>query len=402
MRSTLFLLVLSFGTILNCQAQSWAELSTGITTPLRDVFFITEGKGWAVGDQGVILTTTNGGDSWTPQVSGITTATFRSVFFTSENNGWAVGSYNTLRSTTDGGTTWNTVSSGSSTQEFKDVFFASPTTGYIVGSNGSAGFVKRTTDGGANWATTSITGSPLESVHFTSDNEGWACGRLGVIYHTSNGVDWTQQVAPGPNITYNFNTIFMLSDTEGWACGDPYNIKHTVDGGTTWTGEASGTYAGKTGLYFSSDGSGWATTTSSLGGGQPIRHTSDGTTWTELPLTLPTVHNLFFFHDTLGWTVGDNGSMVRYGTPSVTSGIMAEPERTAIRVYPNPVADLLMIASSRPIVSATVTDATGQLALFRNGPLSTLDVSRLAPGSYALSLSLLNGALPHVERFVKE
>lgn len=401
MKTALTLLVLSFGITVGCHAQSWAALNTGISTPLRDVFFITEGKGWAVGDQGVILTSADGGDSWTPQVSNVSGVTLRSVFFTSEADGWIVGSSNTILSTSDGGSTWNTVSTGGTSPAFNDVFFSSPSTGYIVGVNGTAGFSKRTTNGGASWATTAVSG-PLESVHFTSDVQGWACGRLGVIFHTTNGVNWTQQVAPGPNITYNLNTIFMVSETEGWACGDPSTLKHTVDGGTTWTGVASGTNAGKTGLYFSSDGSGWATTTASLGGGQPIRRTIDGVTWTAEPLTLPTIHNLFFLHDTLGWTVGDHGSMMRYGTPSITAGIAQEQERDAISMHPNPVADILTITSARAIRSAAVYDATGQLVLSRNGPVAALDVSRLARGRYTLSLSLLGGGSPRVEQFVKE
>ncbi|MDI6827648.1 MAG: YCF48-related protein, partial [Armatimonadota bacterium] len=36
---------------------------------LADVHFVNSSNGWAVGDVGTILKTTNGGATWTPQVS---------------------------------------------------------------------------------------------------------------------------------------------------------------------------------------------------------------------------------------------------------------------------------------------------------------------------------------------
>ena len=39
---------------------------------LCDVWFVDPQHGWAVGDQGVILHTDDGGQHWSPQVSGVT------------------------------------------------------------------------------------------------------------------------------------------------------------------------------------------------------------------------------------------------------------------------------------------------------------------------------------------
>ena len=63
---------------------------------LYDVFFLDTDKGWAVGAQGTILYTANGGDTWSVQGSGLTTAFLRGVHFTSQTNGYVVGNGKTL------------------------------------------------------------------------------------------------------------------------------------------------------------------------------------------------------------------------------------------------------------------------------------------------------------------
>ena len=63
---------------------------------IYDLFFLNENVGWAVGLNGTILHTTNGGGSlstqgWELQADGLTGNSLRSVHFTSATNGYAVG-----------------------------------------------------------------------------------------------------------------------------------------------------------------------------------------------------------------------------------------------------------------------------------------------------------------------
>jgi len=78
-------------------------LPTG--TDLNSVKFIDATTGWAVGNFGTILRTTNGGADWTSQSSGTTEYLF-GVSFTDENNGTAVGLDGTILKTTNGGSTF--------------------------------------------------------------------------------------------------------------------------------------------------------------------------------------------------------------------------------------------------------------------------------------------------------
>src|SRR6266513_3064886 len=62
--------------------------------------------GWAVGDSGTIVHTSNGGSIWSPQTSG-TSQALLGVAFPDVTNGWAVGSAGTILHTSNGGTTWS-------------------------------------------------------------------------------------------------------------------------------------------------------------------------------------------------------------------------------------------------------------------------------------------------------
>ena len=72
---------------------------------LHSVQFVNQTTGYAVGDFGVILKTTDGGTSWSIQSSGISSNLY-GLFFTEENTGTAIGGSGTILRTADGGSTW--------------------------------------------------------------------------------------------------------------------------------------------------------------------------------------------------------------------------------------------------------------------------------------------------------
>ena len=107
-----------------------------------------------------------------------------SVHLADNNTGWAVGEGGTILKTTDGGIDWNSQISGA-TERLLSVHFTNNNTGWIVGWSGT---ILKTTDGGTNWNfQTSGSTSRLYSVHFTDQNTGWAVGGRGTILKTTNG-----------------------------------------------------------------------------------------------------------------------------------------------------------------------------------------------------------------------
>lgn len=72
----------------------------------------------------------------------------------------------------------------------------------------------------------------LFSVSFPVPEIGWACGRQGIILHTSDGgITWSRQNS-GTNHT--LSAIYFVDQSHGWAVGDGGTILHTSDGGQTW------------------------------------------------------------------------------------------------------------------------------------------------------------------------
>lgn len=72
---------------------------------LNAVWFATPQRGWAVGGEGVIISTTDGGLTWRPQTSGVGDDLYDVKFF-NESEGWAVGRGGAMLHTNDGGRNW--------------------------------------------------------------------------------------------------------------------------------------------------------------------------------------------------------------------------------------------------------------------------------------------------------
>ena len=115
--------------------------------PTFGVSFVDTNTGTVVGQDGIILRTTDGGNTWTVQFSG-TGYSFQAVSFIDADSGIAVGNRPFFEPlivrSTNGGTTWTTQSSPAS-QPFNAVSFVDANTAIAVGDVGT---IVRTTTGG--------------------------------------------------------------------------------------------------------------------------------------------------------------------------------------------------------------------------------------------------------------
>src|SRR3954451_20347584 len=111
MRPTLFALALSALLIPRAHAN---ELRHYDDAALRAVQFVDQNEGWAVGDEGVVWHTIDGGRNWERQPTGVR-ASLRSVHFLTPYVGWVAGreelpngggSVGFLLYTNDGGLKW--------------------------------------------------------------------------------------------------------------------------------------------------------------------------------------------------------------------------------------------------------------------------------------------------------
>ncbi len=151
--------------------------------------FLTTRKGTIVGALGTVLSTDDGGATWTPQETQHAVTLF-DVFLTDSTTGWAVGNAGALFQTTDGGAKWvdQTLPCGKTCTRLTDLLkvrFTSPQEGWIVGERG---MLYRTTDAGLTWSEgKSIASSSLFGLSFPDATHGWASGENGTIVHLQPG-----------------------------------------------------------------------------------------------------------------------------------------------------------------------------------------------------------------------
>jgi hypothetical protein len=207
---------------------------------LFSVSFPTDKDGWACGRWGTILRTTDGGATWTRQVSG-TDYTLTSISFADPVHGWAVGDGGTILSTKDGGTTW-TKQQSPVPSFLLGVHFVNTQKGWIVTERTT---ILHTADGGKTWKVQfKDEDYLLKSVSFCDEKNGWVAGEYGLIYHTTDGgTTWTKQAGgfgfsekTGDLVAGNILfTIITVNPKTAWAVGIDGYVTKTIDGGATWT-----------------------------------------------------------------------------------------------------------------------------------------------------------------------
>lgn len=234
---------------------TWESQSSGTTSFLRGIHFVNSTTGFAVGLGGTILKTTNGGQTWTnSSLPGFPGYNFTSVFFTDVNNGYAVGSVYTggdwhgfIVNTSNGGASWSELMLSTSTaHSLTSVFFTSASVGYAVGNAHNypvySSVVMKTVNGGISWSPMSLLIAPsLYDIFFTSPTTGYAVGTDGdehwyggIIKTTDSGATWTRIDLPYTSYGYTLWSVHFPDANTGYAVGTGGTIFKTKDGGNTW------------------------------------------------------------------------------------------------------------------------------------------------------------------------
>lgn len=233
------------------------------------VFVLDDNNAWAVGNRGAILHFANKGEKVTLVPTWVEQA-FYNVDFTDPQNGLAVGQDGLIVVTNDGGKKWEQVKVDLPKKDWRPgpphIFSISRGTNpQNVWAVGPGGTILRSRDGGKSWEDKSLDRDvTLNGVSFGSDTEGWTVGEFGTILHTSDGGDtWQEQknVLNLPKYTrpelseedalkqrvpqLYLEDLFLVSvafknPLEGYVTGESGILLTTVDGGATWTNVSSG------------------------------------------------------------------------------------------------------------------------------------------------------------------
>jgi photosystem II stability/assembly factor-like uncharacterized protein len=172
---------------------SWSRQIVPTKHLLLGGAFLSAGQGWLVGAGNTILYNPDG-ERWRAGNSPIMTVTrFNAVAFVDERRGWAVGERGLVLVTTNGGREWFRQESNVDV-DLSDVKFLDRQAGWAVGAGGT---IIHTTDGGAHWQIElSGTRHPLERLTIASRGRAWAVGFGGTIIRYADDA----QAAPPPQL----------------------------------------------------------------------------------------------------------------------------------------------------------------------------------------------------------
>jgi photosystem II stability/assembly factor-like uncharacterized protein len=233
---------------------------------LNDVTFVTETIGYACGSVGTILKTTDGGTNWTQQASGYTggdlpTATLRGIRFPDLNVGWACGSNGLMLKTTNGGSTWTKTSFPISGVTLEKLVWIDPQNGWVCYSSNAGGGIYRTSNGGGSWVGQHFTSNEgLNALRMFGPEAGYlgfAVGEKGMILRTTNGTSWTRMTVPSAVVDTTFYGVDFSDTKNGWVVGDGGTVLQTANGGTTWTLIDPGTNRNLYDVFFWEVDTGW-------------------------------------------------------------------------------------------------------------------------------------------------
>ncbi|QDU79069.1 Ycf48-like protein precursor [Polystyrenella longa] len=279
----------------------------------RDVCLIDAEVGFAVGDQGAIWKTTDGGESWKWQPTGFAFS-LTDVCFLTRKVGWIAArgvhpygqeGWGLILHTRDGGATWNRLPQNQLPPLNSVQFFdlengvaigeASPQypSGVMVTSDGGQTWIARPGESDKNWLAGHfaniqegvVTGalgqiaqatpdqfSPvtfsqfdlraLRDVHYSRSGACWIAGEGGSLFYSKNqGTSWSEPPSKLPDplaLMQDFQSVTQAG-SHVWVAGSPGSvIWHSPDEGQTWEPQYTGQTVPIEKITFNSDSHGCA------------------------------------------------------------------------------------------------------------------------------------------------
>ncbi len=219
-----------------------------------DIYFTDETNAWAVGEEissGAGIVYRYQYNYWSLQrISG---TLLRFVNFVNSQNGWVIGNNGIILNSTNGGNSWEEQNSNTD-KNLYELTMLGLYKGWAVGQDG----IILVYNGIYGWsAQISGINEDLFSVNFIDDKTGWAAGANGTIIQTINGgEDW---VALNADINVDINRIYFNNSQLGWALGNDGIFIRTSDGGKTWLKASGNVEEEITSFYFTSSKTGWIT-----------------------------------------------------------------------------------------------------------------------------------------------
>jgi len=389
----IFIFLCLIACIANAKGQQWIQLNSGTSNLLPAVYFTTPDTGYVGDEAGNIMKTSDGGAHWNI-ISTIPTEPF-GISFINSKIGLAAGG--SIVKTSDGGLSW-TIVFPDSNFIFNNVQMINKDTAIIFGFDDTHnGIVYITINGENTW--TRIIKLPIAAAcngFFTNSKNGVVTDGT-IIYKTINGgIIWTSFTTSWIN---SINS-FYFNNNNGFAVGnEPGEILITTNSGSNWSEISESFSAPLFSIYFTSKDTGYAVGGDGFNSGTIIKTYDGGSTWSQATTTTQTFYCVQFPDANTGYTVGDNGTILKY---TKASGIDENNYHSGIlNIYPNPTTDKITIEASQNSV-VEISNSLGQLikTLVADENKTNIDVSGFTKGIYILKVQNADGVV--MKKFVKK
>lgn len=333
--------------------QHWVKQPILTSKNLTNIIFTDTLNGWIGGDSGIIIHTSDNGQNWTIQNSGVT-GSIESIYFVNSNTGYALSwefdntppNYFGTRilSTTNAGNNWSNYLYRDTNLFLNCIYFFDQQNGYMAGSEGKIFY---TSNSGLNWDralidSALITTFPVEKIQFYNSLSGYAVGGAfdiaGMVWKTTNGGrNWRTEVVGAEPL----NDIHIFNSSDAICVGGDFEFGvsriTTTNSGVNWNYTEFGFFGIGRSIDYRIPEEGWISlgivdsfiVTTNSGASWLLRGTPAGTQ----------IFDLIFTNSNNGWAVGHNGAILKYSSTVVNITEINElnPETAILyQNYPNP------------------------------------------------------------------
>ncbi len=322
----------------------WYMTPSNTSSTGGGICMISSTRAIAVGDGGLLRSTTNGGTTWLFSSAGVS-SNLHKVLFINSNVGTIVGAGGVLLHTTNGGKSWVQIPLGTSAN-INDIAFVKSggeytNIGFVVGV---LGLIFKTTDGGSSWSLqNSGTSSTLDNNYCVNANTIYATGLGGTVIKTTNGgLNWFSANPPAGN---NYYGVSFFDENTGVICaGNPIQgnwvdgkVYKTTNGGATWTLKLTYPSASLHIPYFHNINS----VTVVGAHGKIFKSVDGGNFWALQDNQSPNfLYDVDFADSLTGMAVGEGGTIVKTitgGLTGISEPVSSFPDKFDLsQNYPNP------------------------------------------------------------------
>lgn len=230
----------------NDEGKSWTQAQVPVSSDLVALSFPTAQQGWAAGHDGVVLHTSDGGETWTKQLDSRQAAEMTARYYAAAKS--SAPSADVDRAARQA----KALVDGGDTQSLLDIRFDSENSGFAVGTFNR---IFRTEDGGKTWTPWMDRTDNPQELHFyaiaSDGRDTYLTGERGMVWRLDPAL---QRFIAIPT-SYTGTLFGLVADgSELLAYGMRGSLLHSGNGGKSWEKLSLGTAAGITGGVVLSDG----------------------------------------------------------------------------------------------------------------------------------------------------